>query len=274
MSASIDRVVVPLDAATENHAALEIAARLAAHAGAPLAGVFIEDEDLLLLARLPFARDVRLTAGAAPLSLAEVEQQLRLMAERARQELAAAAARHRIDWSFEVVRPAAGGPLVMASERDLVVASTLTRPIGRHFRVEWHRWSAIAQVAGSFLLARRGWSEGGSVSALVRDRGAASARLVAAAARLAAAANGALTVLCAPDLADAEGFEAWIAAQLEPGSVRGRIEPMPAAPAALDRRLRELGCRFLALPAGAAENRSDRLRALFDRLACDLLVVR
>ena len=44
---AIERVVVTLDAASENRAAIETAARLAARAKAPLHGIFVEDEDLL-----------------------------------------------------------------------------------------------------------------------------------------------------------------------------------------------------------------------------------
>ena len=284
---SIERVVVPLDAASENRDAIEIAARLAAHAKAPLHGVFVEDEDLLHLAQLPFVRHVSLGAGAESLSTKSVERQLRAAAERAREELAAAARRHRIDWSFEIVRAPAGGSFVAVTERDLVVAGALSRPIGGHFRVEWRWWSAVASVPGPLLLTRRGRpaprdasshedpkEAGGAVLALLRDRGEGSARLLAVAARLAEAASGALTVLCPPALAGEKGFEAWLAERLEPFSVPLQIALLPAEPGELERRLVELGCRLLAVPADAAEGRPDRLRELFDRLACDILVVR
>ena len=52
-SRRIERVVVPLDAAAENRTAIETAARLAARAKVPLHGIFVEDEELLHLARLP-----------------------------------------------------------------------------------------------------------------------------------------------------------------------------------------------------------------------------
>ena len=162
MSGSIARVVVPLDAASENREAIATAARLAAHARVPLHGVFVEDEDLLRLARLPFVRHVMPGPGLEPLSVETLERQLRAAAERARKELAAAAARHRIDWSFEVVRRANGPLLVAASEHDLVVAGALSRPVGGHFRVEWRWWSAIASIPGPLLLAQRGWDPGGS----------------------------------------------------------------------------------------------------------------
>jgi nucleotide-binding universal stress UspA family protein len=273
MSGRIERVVVPLDATSETRSAIAIAARLAANAKARLHGVFIEDEELLQLARLPFARHVTAGAGAEPLSAGKVEQQLRAAAERARQELAAAAGRNGIDWSFEVVRRAAGSPFVAAGERDLVVAGALSRPIGGHFRVEWRWWSAIESVPGPLLLARHGWDPSGAVLVLLRDRGPGSARLLDMASQLAAAAGGALTVICPPELANEDGFAAWLAERIAPYSARLQIELTPSEPADLERRLVELGCRVLAVHSGPGE-RSDRLRTLFGRLACDILVVR
>jgi hypothetical protein len=272
VSGAIARVVVPLDAVSENRNAIETAARLAAHARVPLHGVFVEDEDLLRLARLPFARHVMPGAEAEPLSVEAMARQLRAAAARARTELAAAAARHRIAWSFEVVRRANGPLLVAASERDLIVAGALSRPVGGHFRVEWRGWSAIESVRGPLLLARCGWDPGGSVLAVLREHGPGSVRLLDAAAQLAAAAGGALSVICPPELARAEGFEAWLAERIAPYSVRLQIEVASAEPADLERRVAELGCRVLAVQSAPGE-RLERLRALFARLACDILVV-
>ena len=73
MNDFIERVVIQLDAASETHDVIDTAARLAARAKAPLDGIFIEDEDLLGLAILPFARQVSLGAGSEPLTLEHVE---------------------------------------------------------------------------------------------------------------------------------------------------------------------------------------------------------
>jgi hypothetical protein len=59
-------------------------------------------------------------------------------AERVRRELAAAARHHRAERSFKIARLAADVPLGATTERDVIVVAALTRPIGRHFRVEWH----------------------------------------------------------------------------------------------------------------------------------------
>src|SRR4029077_3506266 len=54
MTSAVERVVVALDAASENRAAIGAAARLAARWKARLHGVFVEDDDLIRLAHLPF----------------------------------------------------------------------------------------------------------------------------------------------------------------------------------------------------------------------------
>src|SRR6266481_4664465 len=111
MSGPIERIVVPLDAAGDCLVAIETAARLAAHAKAPLIGIFVEDEDLLHLARLPFARQFTLGADAEALTTEHVELHLQIAAERARRELFAAARRHGVTGSFEIVRGASGSAI-------------------------------------------------------------------------------------------------------------------------------------------------------------------
>jgi nucleotide-binding universal stress UspA family protein len=167
----IERVVVPLDAASESQTAIETAARLAARTKAPLHGVFVEDEDLLHLAGLPFARQVTLEAGAEPLTTEHLQLHLQAAAERARKDLLAAAKRHGVERSFEIVRGASQSALFDASEHDLVVARALTRPTAGHFRVECRWWSSIDVAPGPFLLARHMWSASGGVVAVLRDRG-------------------------------------------------------------------------------------------------------
>ena len=270
----IARIIVPLDATSESRAAIDTAARLAAHAKAPLHGVFVEDEDLLRLASLPFSRQVTLGAGAEPLTPEHVELHFRVAAERVRRELVAAATRHGVTCTFEIVRGASNSALASASERDLVVAGGLTRPIAGLFRVECRCWSAIEVTPGPFLLVRHAWSASGEVVMLLRDRDPASLRLLEAAAQIAEAGDSGLTVICSPALAGSAGFDEWLAERLASYPVRLQIEVGPADPAALRRRIGELHCRLLAVGADLAELPGDRLREFAERFACDLLVVR
>lgn len=269
----IERVIVPLDAVSESWIAIDTAARLAAHAKAPLHGIFVEDEDLLRLASLPFAH--QLTVGAQPekLTIEHVELHLQVAAERARKELFAAAKRHGVTVSFEIVRGASERAVSGASERDLVVAGALTRPIGGHFRVESRWWSSIEITPGPFLLARHAWSTSGSVAMLLGDRSPASVRLLEAAAQITQAADRMLTVICPPAIAGTQGFERWIADHLAGRPVRLQVEIGPAEPAALRQRLRELNCCVLAIEAGSAVGRADRLRELVEPFGCDILIV-
>src|SRR5262245_4169325 len=143
MIQEIERVILPLDAASESGAAIDTAARLAARWQIPLHGIFIEDEELIGLAGLPFARQVTLGLGVEPLTRNQVEDYFHAFAERARRDLAAAAERHHAKWSFDTVR----GPLtpdVFGAVHDFVVAGASSRPIGGHFRTTSRCWAWVA----------------------------------------------------------------------------------------------------------------------------------
>ena len=274
MTAPIERVVVPLDAASENRTTIDTAARLASRAKAPLLGIFVEDEDLLRLASLPFARQITLGAGAEPFTAELVELHLQAAAEGARRDLHAAAKRYAVEYSFEIVRGASEIVLSGLTERDLVVAGARTRPIAGDFRVECRWWSSIEVATGPFLLTREGWDGVGPVVILLHDRGPASVRLLEAAAQAAEAREGALTVIYPPAVGGASGFETWIAEQLAAFSVRAQIEVAPAEPAALRGRIDELDCRLLAVDAGRSEGQFGPLREFHESFAHDILFVR
>ena len=274
MNGVIERVLVALDAAADTRTAIAAAVRLAARAGTPLHAVFVEDEDLLSLAGSPIARHIVSGAGAAPLSAADVELQLRAAAARARAEILAAARAQAVRFSFEVVRGAAAAALAAASERDLIVAGALARPVAGHFRIE-SRWLAALELApGPFLLARDSGAKSGGVAALLRSRSAAAGRVIHAAARIAELGGAGLTVIAPAALAAAADFAAWAGAQAAPAAVALRIEAAPSDAAALQRRLAELDSTLLAVGADAAEDGIEPLRRLAARLVCDMLVVR
>jgi hypothetical protein len=273
MTQEINRVVVPLDAASETGAAIDTAARLAARWRVPLHGVFIEDEELIGLASLPFAREVTLGTGLEPLTKDRVEDHFRASAERARRELAAAAERHDVKWSFASVR----GPLVpemVGGEHDFVVAGAASRPIGGHFRIASRCWSWMTIAARPFLLANREWRNGGSVFTLLRRRNSNSARALDIAAQIAGFFNGTLTVAKTANAGGSVDFTAWVSERLEGQTVRLQIEPAETEPAALRQRIIELDCRLLVLEACDWEAQPDQLRELVGQLACDVLITR
>jgi hypothetical protein len=273
MTQPIKRLVVSLDAVSETGLAIDTAARLAARWHVPLHGVFIEDEELIGLAGLPFARQVTLTTGLGPLTKNHIEDHFRAFAERSRRELAAAADRHGIQWSFEVVR----GPLAAAAvggEHDFVVAGATARPVGDHFRIASRCWSLMTILARPLLLAKRQWETGGSIFALLRRRDPQSARMLEITAQIAGISRAALTVAAPPDLAGADDFAAWVSGLLEGHSLTLQTETAATEPAALRQRIIELDCRLLVLEGSPGEGRPEELRELVEPLACDVLIVR
>jgi hypothetical protein len=273
MTQPITRVVVSLDAVSESGPAIDTAARLAARWRVPLRGVFMEDEELIGLASLPFARQVTLATGPGPLTKDHIEDHFRAFAERSRRELAAAASQHGVEWSFEVVRGllAAAG---IGGKSDLVVTGAASRPVGDHFRISSRWWSLTAIIARPLLLAKRRWETGGSIFALLRPRGPQSARMLEIAAQIAGISRATLTVAGPPDLAGTDDFAAWVSELLEGHSVSLQIESAAIEPAALRQRIIELDCRLLIFEGSSDEARPEELREFVEPLTCDVLVVR
>lgn len=273
MTGAIDRVVVALDATSENRTAIATAARLAARWKSHLHGIFVEDDDLIRLARLPFARQVTMGFGVEALSLQQAQRQTRAFAERACQELAAAARRYQVEWSFEIVRDAAAGGIGAAQITDFLVFGTTSRPIGGHFRIECRWWSVVEPGPSSLLLAHSDWRDG-AVAVLLQGRDPAAERLLAVSGQLAEARGGRLDVVCPTELANSPGFKTWLDECLVGLTVTIELDLSPMEPAALIRRIAELDCRLVALASGTPQAQPERLRELVAKVACDVLVVR
>lgn len=154
------RVVVVFEPSPRGEAALTAAAGLAARLSAELAGLFIEDVNLVRMAALPFAQELgRVSAMLRPICAEEIEREFRLQAERARRELEAAAIALQLGWSFEAVRGTGLRPVFdLARDLDLVVVApsrqTAERPVpGRPLAVLFDESEAAwrAMHAGQLL---------------------------------------------------------------------------------------------------------------------------
>lgn len=97
------RVVVVHGAASREMVVLEAAAQLAARIGSELAGVFVEDLDLLTVADLPVTS--LLTHGGAERAALDsviMRRSFRVQAERFRHRLAMLSESRNLTWSFEI----------------------------------------------------------------------------------------------------------------------------------------------------------------------------
>jgi nucleotide-binding universal stress UspA family protein len=124
-----ERIVVAYDPSPVGSAALDAAVALAASLQAELAGLFVEDVNLLRMAALPFTRELGLTSALArPIEITDIEREFRRHAELTRKALEDAALASSVRWSFQVVR---GQPLTVvlsaAEEADLLVVGRTTR---------------------------------------------------------------------------------------------------------------------------------------------------
>lgn len=236
------RILVAIDASAASLDALAAAVALALRLGSELRGLFVEDEDLLRFAALPFAGIVRTPGGEREqLDPASAEVTLRAIGSRARDAFERAASDRGVIGTFQVARGRVVREVLAAAEGvDLVVLGAAGHGRPARGAVGETARAAAARAPASVLLLARGARLGGGVVA-VDDGTAAGARVIAAARSI--APEGQLpTIVCpggavAAALLDAIGrFEPTLVV-LPPG--------VHAAPGDLAERLLALGVAVL-----------------------------
>jgi len=101
----IQSIAVAIDCSPHSKASLEAAAEMAARLKAELIGIFVEDINLLRVAGLPFAEEVRLySATTTKLDAGELERLLRQQAKQARELLQRTAEARTLRHTFRVLR--------------------------------------------------------------------------------------------------------------------------------------------------------------------------
>lgn len=125
----IRRILVALDASAHSLAALRASTELAALLGAELEGLFVEDENLRHLTRLPFAREVDSVSGETRrLRPSDLETHLHRQASRMRRILEHDARKHGVRWSFRTARGRVPARVhEAASDADLVIVGVRSR---------------------------------------------------------------------------------------------------------------------------------------------------
>jgi hypothetical protein len=99
------RVVLAADAGSDSVPSVSLAVDIASSAGSLLHGLFVEDEDLLQITRLPCTREISLTtATERSTSSEQMQRSLRLVAHQFRQTLQQQAQALRVAWSFDTRR--------------------------------------------------------------------------------------------------------------------------------------------------------------------------
>ena len=242
--ADSQNIVLGLDAHAPR-AAIDTAALLAARLGRDLNVLFVEDEDLLRLARLPAPAWIALTGTVHDLDIEIMERALRAAAARLRGDLALLAQQRKLRWTFGVRRGQLLGELSgVGSGEDLFVIPP----------------RSLARSAPSF----------GTVAALLGDAGEASRVLEL----LDSLTSVGPALLLVPDAAGSDTLELALG-WAEQRRSRARVSrSVVADPDRIAQALRAEHPALLVLSRGADSLDRPRLRVLREQAPCPLLVVR
>lgn len=274
---TIRRILVALDASTHSLAALQAAADLAARLQAELLGLFVEDENLLHLAGLPFAHELQSPAATRrPMSSERMAQDLHLQAQQARRALAAAAERAQVRWSFQIVRGQVTPAVLQAAlEVDLLALGRVSRPLSRRRKLGSTARAATAETKRAVLLMQHGGNL--SYPVLVTYDGTPAGRqALLAAGQLARAGGDHLNVLLLGDSADTlrqlqEEADAWLARR----GLAGRYLWLPEARVeSLITLVQKAGPCVLVLGGENPLLAADSIQTLLDQTDCPVLLVR
>lgn len=98
-------VVLTVDSESYSLATVDLAVNMAASLKTQLQGLFIEDEDLVRVAELPFTREITFPSALVRSTDATIMQRsLRVVADKFKQHLAKSAQASKVPWTYDYVR--------------------------------------------------------------------------------------------------------------------------------------------------------------------------
>ena len=197
---AFQRILVAVDASRHSLAALQAAAELASSLEAELHGVFVEDVNLLRIAALPMARELRFPFTThARMTPRRMRRQLRAQAHQAREAFSAICRKCQVEWTFRVVRGSVSSKLLEeAAEADLICVGRASRPVMQRTKMGSTARAAATEIQQSVLVI----SQDTRITApivVIDDGSNESARALLLAARLALETGGFLSILVPPD---------------------------------------------------------------------------
>lgn len=262
-------VVLRMCGKAANPLITQMAARLARAFHGELRGLFVEDEDLLALAALPFAAEISLSGGRArALSVDMIEREMRhagTLMQRLFSELEQTA---KISARLETIRCSAREALGrVGGQMGILVLGEPLRASGEQIL------SPITDLAGVLMMGPNVKSSTGPIAVLL-EPGAQVAHLVDTAERIAADSdNQLLIVIAAAGTAEAGDLEQASLGALDVGT-RYKLEHIAAADA-IPSRIRQHHAGLLVTRLGSSLTRDLPQAARIARLLeCPLLSLR
>jgi hypothetical protein len=256
----VGRLLVAIEPPHPSRQSLTAARELAQSLRAELAGLFVEDLNLLRLAALPMTREVGAVSGVVrAIDVIDVERALRVQAQQVRELFSSLAAELEVPWSFRVER----------GELPERILAELSETVAAVFAPAPHRarTPAAARLGARVAPTRR-------VLAIL-DPTPAGSRALNVAQQLSLARGATLTVA----IADTE--EAGLAALRN--AARSSIPAAHADPRLLrlaDTSIDALAdaasitaCDVLVLGSGVFPRQRREFRALLERVRCPVVLV-
>lgn len=266
----IRRILLAVDPSQDGGTALRTAAALSAALRAELEALFIEDINLLRLARLPFVRELHsVSASQRPLALHAMEQALRLQAERMRALLAQQAGAAGVAWSFSIARGSVTAELSSRSvNADLLIVSSLGAAIPGASERDPSLQNLLARSQCAVLLARGALLSGRPLVA-VYEGGVRGAKVLDLALRLAVDDPQAVIVLV--PMQQREALETEVRNRCAAADVAVQVRGVELRdPAAMAKVARAIGGRIWLL----AVNDEPGAQTPLPGVRCPVLLVR
>lgn len=274
MRGEIRRVLVALDPSPHGRAALAEAIAMAEREGAEIVGIFVEDEDLLRVARLPFAREFGVwEPRGRPFDPGEMERRLRAQAAALRREMQREAARTRLAWSFRVARGSVAAEVVAAGEQADVIFVGRTREQAHATRLGSTARAVLARSRRTVFCVRHRPASGRAVIAAY-DGSEPSDRALRTAADLAGPGPDGVVVLV-PAGTDVAALTSKALGHLGDLGKFARVLCIDAATfTALVETAASLDARAVVIGEGACGISPDLAEALADAIDRPVVVVR
>lgn len=279
---TIKRILVAIDASPHSLAALEAAVALAVRFQAELSGLFVEDENLLRLADLPFVQEVGLfSATRRRINGKELERQIRVQSRRVRRVFAVTTQRAQVTWSFRVVRGSVlSEVLTAASEADVLVLGQAGWSLLRRGRLGSTVRGILPERFGLTLILKEGTCLGVPL-AVVYDGSPVAERALIAADTLRwepdndqKLAERLIVLLLAEERAKVQTLQRQAASYLSDRGTTVRYRSLTRANVlGLVDILQAEGCGTLVLPARSSTLQNSILVALLEHLDLPVLLV-
>jgi len=185
----IHSIAVAIDCSPHSKASLEAAAEMAARLKAELIGIFVEDINLLHMAGLPFAEEIRLYS-TEKLDTAQLERLLRHQAQQAREMLEHTAQPRTLRHTFRVLRGLVPEQVMQAAlEADMLVLGRSGRSPSCRKGLGSTARSALDEGSMNVLLMRPGVTAAEGPLLVLYDASEASKRALATALEIAGPAS-------------------------------------------------------------------------------------